>query len=257
MKRVNKHVKYLIFCILFFAFANYGKGQNDIKLVRQGNHKYADGKYSEAEIDYRKALEINPASFKGSFNLGDALYELKNYEESAKLFQDISQRPADLIAKAKAYHNLGNSMLEAKKYKESIEAYKNALRNNPADMETKYNLAYAQQKLKEQQQQQQPQENKDQPQKKEDDPQDKKEQKQQPQEPEEKNQKQQEPSPKEEQPQQQPNKGQPQTPQPQEISKEEAQRMLEALKNDERKTLEKLMRLKAKKTKGKKIEKDW
>merc|ERR1711916_287453 len=94
-------------------------------------------------------------SVKGEFNLADALYEQEDYENAAKLFQDLAKKELEPDQKAEVFHNLGNSFLEAEKYQESIEAYKNALRNNPRDMDSKYNLEYARKKLEEQQQQDQ------------------------------------------------------------------------------------------------------
>lgn len=226
--------------------------QTDLKYIRKGNKSYEEGKYRDAEVDYRKALENDSFSFKGKFNLGDALYQQKNYEESTKLFTEISENIQSKNQKAQVYHNLGNSLLEAKKYKESIEAYKQALRNNPEDLDTKYNLAYALKKLQQQQQQQQQndknkdQKNKDQQKQNKD----KKEQKKQ----------QQQQQKKQEQQQQQQNKegqNKQKAARPQEISKEDAKRMLEALKNNEKKTLQKLLKIKAKSTKARKNEKDW
>ena len=140
----------------------------------------------------------------------------------------------DKPSKAKVWHNFGNSLLESKQYEQSIAAYKNALLNNPADRDTKYNLEYAKLMLKKQQQQQNQQ---DKNQDKKD--QDKKDQDQQKQDQQKKDQ----------------NKNQQQD-QNKKISKEDAERMLEALKNDEKKTLAKLKKTQSKAEKVV-IEKDW
>ncbi len=230
--------------------------QKDAKLIREGNKSFKKGEFKEAEINYRKSLEVNKASIKGEFNLGDALYELKDYEGSQQQFEAISKKIDDPIQRAEAFHNLGNSFLATDKYQESIDAYKNALRNNPADMDTKYNLEYARQKLDEQQKQDQENkdENKDQDNKDDqEDQQDKKDQDQkddqdkQDQKDQEKNQDQNQDE------QQQKNQQQ----QPKQISKQDAERMLEAMKNDEKKTIEKLQKANAKNAKVTKSEKDW
>ncbi|MCF8229092.1 MAG: tetratricopeptide repeat protein [Bacteroidales bacterium] len=256
-----------IFVILFVLAYLPGMAQSDNKLVREGNKKYEEGLFEEAEVDYRKALEKNENSLKGEFNLGDAIYQQNNFTESAKVFNEITRKFADKKVRAEAFHNLGNSYLEDKKYKESIEAYKNALRLNPQDYDTKYNLSYAKEKLKEQQQQQQQQ---NQNQKKNQDQQDSQQDKQKQKQDQQQNQQQQQQDQQRKQQQQQ-NQQQQQKPgeqkdqqekqqaqsQPRKISKEDAQRMLQALKDDEKETMKKLLKLQAQKSKSVKTEKDW
>ncbi|HAH23024.1 MAG TPA: hypothetical protein DCL77_04555, partial [Prolixibacteraceae bacterium] len=99
--------------------------------------------FNKAEIEYRKAIEKKPEDSKWNFNLADALYKQKKFDESAEKFKDIAEHSSDKIDKSRALHNMGNSMLMNNKLEESIEAYKQALRNNPQDLETKYNLLYA------------------------------------------------------------------------------------------------------------------
>jgi len=206
--------------------------QKENKLLRNGNSQYDKGNFKEAEKDYRKALEINKESVKGNFNLGTAVYQEKNYEESAKLYGDLAGKNQDRDIQSKIYHNLGNSFLEAKQYDKSILAYKNALMNNPSDLDTKYNLEYAKMMLKKQQQQQQKKQDKQN--------QDKKDQKK------DQNKDQNKQDQKNQPPQQDQKK----------LSKDEANRMLEALKNDEKKTLQKVKKEKAKvQVVG--IDKDW
>jgi Ca-activated chloride channel homolog len=219
----------LVLVILFFSGFSYG--QKEIKLIREGNKLYESGKYKDAEMNYRKAMDINKNSTIGSFNLGDAVYQQKNYDESSKIFGNLAGTNIPAPEKAKVFHNLGNSFLGAKDYEKSIMAYKNALLNNPSDKDTKYNLEYARQMLKKQQQQQQQQ-------KKDEQNKDKQDNKQNDQ---NKDQKQDKKN---------------QQDQPKKISKEDAQRMLEAMKNDEKKTLQKLKKEKAK-VQQVLIEKDW
>lgn len=239
-------MKQYIIILLLLPLSFSVLAQKEVKLIRKGNNEFKKGNFKEAEINYRKSLEFDNNSVKGEFNLGDALYLQENYEESAQVFDRIGEKIADNNQKSEVYHNLGNSLLESKKYKESIEAYKRALRNNPADMDTKYNLEYAKQKLKEQEQEKQ--DNKEDQQN-----QDQQDQQDQQNKPEDQNQDQQDQ--KDQQSDQKEDNNQ--QPQPKQISKQDAERMLEALKNEEKKTLEKIKKEKAKNAKGKKTEKDW
>lgn len=227
-----------------FSFA-----QSERKHIREGNKQYEENKYEDAEISYRKALDKNEKSYEGVFNLGDASYKQKKYEDAVNHFELLTHKESDKETKAKSYHNLGNSLLQSKKYEESIEAYKNALRNNPRDLDTKYNLAYARAKLKqEQEQQQQEQENKEQDQQQEENKSQQKEQD---------NKKEQNKEGEKEQEQDQTQqKEQQQQPRPDQISKKDAERLLDAINNEEKNIQEKLKKKKARVTKVK-IEKDW
>ncbi len=219
-------MRYLIFiCCLFLAAA--ASGQKESPLIRQGNKSYGSGKYEAAEKDYRKALEINRESFPGQFNLGTAIYKKKDFKESENIFGNLASKNVDKATKSQIYHNLGNSFLEDKQYEKSIAAYKNALLNNPSDLDTKYNLEYAKMMLKKQQQQQQQQQDQKKDQKDKKDQDQNKDQNQQKQPPDQKK-----------------------------ISKEDAERMLEAMKNDEKKTMEKVNKEKAKAVRVS-VEKDW
>ncbi|MEI7897046.1 MAG: tetratricopeptide repeat protein [bacterium] len=224
----------IIIIILLFAGAGLF-AQKENGLLRQGNRKFDKGDYKEAEKDYRKALEINKESVKGQFNLGTAVYKNSNYEEAARIYNNLAEKNVDGEVKSKVFHNLGNSYLQSKEYEKSILAYKNALMNDPKSVDTRYNLEYARMMLKKQQQQQQ--QNKDNKDKK-DDKKDQKDKKDQNQDQKQKNDQQ-------KQPQDQ-----------KKISKEDAERMLEAMKNDEKKTMQKVKKEKAKvQVIG--IEKDW
>ena len=173
------------------------------KLVRSGNKAYKDGHFKEAEIDYRKALTKAPNSQKATFNLGNSLYKQQNYDQAAAQYLKVAQSGTKEAHKANTFYNLGNTLLQSKKYKESIDAYKMALRDDPKDEDTRYNLAYAMTKLQQEKKQQQ----------------DKKQQQK-----EQKKQEQQQ----QKQPQPKPN-----------MSKQDADRMLNAMNNNEKRTLEK------------------
>ncbi len=147
------YVSFVFFTLLSFA----GFSQHERKFIREGNKNYESENYGNAIVAYQKALKETPESFEAAFNLGDALFREKKYEEAAQQFQNLAAQTDDKTKKAISYHNLGNAWLMQGKLKESIEAYKNALRNNPADDQTRYNLAFAQEQLKKQQEQQQQQ----------------------------------------------------------------------------------------------------
>jgi Ca-activated chloride channel homolog len=223
--------------------------QSEKKFIREGNKQYQSKNFPSSEEAYQKALNIDSHSYSAAFNLGDAFYKLKKYDEAENKFANLSQSVNDKTELSRVYHNLGNSQLYQskklmegqkmedgmKKVQESINSYKNALRNNPTDLETKHNLYYAQQLLKQMQQQKQQNKDKKDQEKKDKDKEDKKEN-QDKKENEKKDQKEQQ--------------------QKQQISKQDAERMLEAIKNDEKKTQDKLKKEQMVVKKVKK-EKDW
>jgi len=216
--------------------------QSDKRYVRQGNREYEKNKFSESEILYRKATDKNKNSPDAVFNTGDALYKQKKYEDAGKQFVENVKMNDDRNKKSAAMFNLGNSMLKANKLAESIDAYKGSLKINPENRETKYNLAYAQDLLKKQQEQKQ-QQNKDKQNQNKD--QNKKDQKK------DKN---------DQNKEQQKNDKQDQDKQQQKdqqgMSKDDAQRLLNALANEEKNVQEKVKLAKAAKEKVRSV-KNW
>ncbi|MEN8201282.1 MAG: hypothetical protein ABFS28_01715 [Bacteroidota bacterium] len=236
--------------------------QNDRKVIRQGVKAYQDGDFSEAEVQFRKAGDLNRESFEAEFNTGAAMYGQEKYEETVKQYEDIVDRSEDPETLAKVWHNIGNSFLEAGQYEPSIEAYKNSLRNNPADMDTKYNLAYARQRLEEQEQQQQQnqdqqdQQNQDQQDQQNQDQQDQQNQDQDQQDQQNQDQQDQQNQDQQDQQNQDQQDQQDQEAKPLEISKEDAERMLNAIQQQEKDVKEKVDKKKAAAAKVK-TEKDW
>ena len=241
-------MKSITILILFLiALATAGHAQNERKFVREGNKYYQMAmedstkidtvQFNKAEIEYRKALEKKPDDAKWNFNLADALYKQKKFDESVEKFKDIADRSSNKIEKSRALHNMGNSLLMNNKLDESIEAYKQALRNNPEDLETKYNLLYAMNLKKKQEEQKKKDQDKNK---------DNKDQKKDPNKDQEKNQ---------DQKKDQQNKDQQQ--QQNKISKQNAEQMLQALENNEKKIQEKVKKIQAMKAKSKNVEKDW
>jgi tetratricopeptide (TPR) repeat protein len=218
--------------------------QKEKAATRAGNSEFGKANYPEAESNYRKALELKNNMPEATFNLGDAVYEQKRFEEAGKQFQLSAQTNADAGVKAKAYHNLGNSLLQQKKWEDAIRAYKNALKLNPGDQDTKYNLAYANAMLQKQNEsgQNQNQENKK-------DDQQQEQQQNQDEDKQRENQQQ-------NQQQQDPQQPQNQQPQQSKLSKEEAEQLLQALANEEQKTAQKVQQKNMKAVKVK-TKKDW
>ena len=140
MKKLIVFVTSLLLVLPLFS-------QKESRNVNRGNKLYEKEKYVDSEVEYRKGLEQNSKSFSGTFNLGNALYRQKKYSEALQQYQTASTLTDDKERKAAAFHNAGNSLLQSGDFAKSIEAYKMALRNNPGDEETRYNLAYAQQML--------------------------------------------------------------------------------------------------------------
>lgn len=207
------------------GFSAFAFSQKQVrKDIREGNKEYKQGKMTDAELDYRKALEGNTRSIEAAYNLGNTLYKQGKIQEASEQYQTVVGNESDKSKLSMAWHNMGNVFMAAKDYGKSINAYKNALRNNPKDDETRYNLALAQ-KLWEDQQQQQQNQKQDQKQ----DEQQKKEQDQQKQEQEQ--QKEQEQQQKEQEQQQQ---------NPNEMSKQNADQILDAMMQEEKNTQEKV-----------------
>lgn len=219
--------------------------------VRQGNKLYKEQKYKEASEAYQKALMKQPNYTPGLFNLGNAQYHQKQYEVSRKLFEGTAKTATEKEQKAAANYNIGNTYLEEKKYKEAIDAYKEALRKNPEDENAKYNLSYALQMMKNQQgnddnkndnnkknDKEDDKKNENKQDKKEDDKQDNKQQQDQQ-------------NKKEEEQQQQQDRPQPQ---PSKLSEQQAEQLLNALEQEEKKLQDKMKKGKAVPIK---VEKDW
>ncbi|HEX2969771.1 MAG TPA: tetratricopeptide repeat protein [Bacteroidales bacterium] len=231
----------LIFSLCFAILAVTSFSQPEKKYIRKGNREYEKGKYPQSEILYRKAGDGKVNSPEVTFNIGDALYKQKKFEDAGKQFVDNTTQTVDAEKQSAGYYNLGNSLLQADKLKESIEAYKNSLKLNPSNNMAKYNLGYAQNLLKKQEQQQQQQQQ--QQNQKNDQQQDNKNQNDQQQ-----KDKNQPPDKQQQQDQQQQLE--------QGISKEDAERLLNALANDEKKVQEKVKREKAARTRTRTL-KNW
>ena len=142
--------------ILLMLVAMSGMAQTDRQYVRQGNKLYRAGDFANAEVSYRKAIEKNPRNPQAAYNLGNALMAQKKDSAAIEQFQNAAKLETNPMRKYRAFHNMGVICQGHKMYGEAIEAYKNALRLNPEDNETRYNLVLCKhQKNKQDQNQQQ------------------------------------------------------------------------------------------------------
>ena len=166
--------------LLLMVAATASAQTADRQYIREGNKQFRLGQYDKAEVSYRKAVEKNPKNPQAAYNLGNALMAQKKDSAAVQQFEQSTRIETNPLRKAAAYHNMGVICQTHKMYGEAIEAYKNALRNNPNDDETRYNLVLCKHmKKKQDEKQKQNQQNKDDQNKKDDQKKDdKKDQKQ-------------------------------------------------------------------------------
>lgn len=135
---------FTMLCILWVAL---GYAQEDIKLTAEGNKKFKEKKLLDAEAEYRKAFSANLKNAVPQYNLGNTLYTDESIDAARGKFASSAESAQTKEDRHKAFHNLGNTYMLQKKYQQAVDAYKNALRNNPTDDETRYNLALAKKML--------------------------------------------------------------------------------------------------------------
>ena len=148
---------------LLLATATASMAQADRQYIRNGNKLFRSGQFDQAEVAYRKAIEKNPRNPQAHYNLGNSLMAQRKDSAAIQSLQKSTELETSKIRKAMAYHNMGVVCQQHKMYGEAIEAYKNALRMNPKDDATRYNLELCkrQQKNQQNQQKQQDKDNKD------------------------------------------------------------------------------------------------
>ena len=252
---MQKHSLYIT--ITLSIFTSMSLAQEEKKALRNGNESYSVGKHTEAANSYKRSLKEKQDYYKANFNLGDAYYKIADlirtgkmlppnkrmtadsaanlvYEQAAEQFDVVAKSVSNADTIQKAWHNYGNAKLMQKSYEDAVLGYKKALKLNPKDEDTRYNLAYAQRELKKQQDQQK-KNDKDKKEDKKEEQKDKKE--------------------KDKEDIKNPNNKDQQAPQPQ-MSKEQAEKMLNALKNDEKK-MQALRKKKGEPGQKVKVEKDW
>ena len=245
--------KILLFCLLTASVAGAYAQRSDRSFVRKGNRMFEDSLFIKAEENYLKALDMNPELAEAYYNLGNAYTAQQKPNEAVQQYQKMANvlegRKKELMEDpsaskkeldkcksdlAKTYHNTGVVYHMCEQYDKAVESYKQALRNNPQDDETRYNMILAQRMLQQQQQQQQEQ------------------QQQQDQQQEQEQQQQQQ-----EQEQQQQEQQQQQQEQPEDMSQENAEQILEAAMQDEKDVQERVQEQLMKVQPKKPLDKDW
>lgn len=235
----SKYILFILFVILAVG-ASAQKIERDY--IRKGNRLFNDSVFVDAEVNYRKALEVNPKSTVSMYNLGNTLSQQQKFKDAMEQYVAAGKIEKDKIKLAHIYHNMGVLFQAGKDYAQAVEAYKMSLRNNPKDDETRYNLALAQKMLKDQQQNQQNQDqnqdqNKDEQEKKQDQQKDQNKQNDQ----------------KKDDQQQQPPKPEKKD---NEMSKENAEQLLNSVMQDEKDTQDKVKK-QQQVIQGGRLEKDW
>ena len=243
-------MRYILLIIsLCMAVGSYAQ-RTDRDFVRRGNKLYADSLFVKAEVEYRRALDVNPQSMEAMYNLGNSLLAQQKAEEAMKQYQaaaslipaggrNIAVADEDKMKLAQIYHNMGVLLQSSQQLDACIEAYKRAFRNNPRDHEARYNLTLAmKQRQQQQQEQQQNQDQQNQDQQKEEEKQEQEQQQNQ----------------QEQEQQQQEQQQQPQ--EQQDMSKENAEQMLNAIMQDEKEIQEKVQKA-MQEVQPRRFEKDW
>ena len=266
----------IAFILVLFSISSFSqdKEEQDLLAQKKANDLVYDANtlvnnddYVLAEMEYRKALSEQPNFAVGTYNLGNSYYKKGNFDEALYRHQQTAKHATSKDEKHRTFHNIGNILMQNKKCQEATEAFKNALRNNPTDDETRYNYALAKECA-----QQQQDENKDQNEDKKEDEKEKEKEKEQEQEnqenkPEDEGEKDkkegedkedEEGKPKDEKEDKGKGEEEKQKPQPQpgQLSPQQIKNLLEAMNDQEQKVQDKMNE---QKQKGSKIqtEKDW
>lgn len=229
--------KYVGIVLLLLIAVSMSAQKAERDFIRKGNRFFKDSVYVNAEVNYRKALEANPKSTISMFNLGNTLMQQNKFQEAMEQYVGAAKVEKEKPNLAQIYHNMGIIFHSQKDYAKAVEAYKQSLRNNPKDDETRYNLALAQKMLKDQENQNQDQ-NQDQDKQDQQKEQEKEDQKKQ---------------------DQQENQDQQQKSQPEkkenEMSKENAEQLLNSVMQDEKDVQDKVKKQQV--FQGGRLEKDW
>ena len=232
--------KYILFVVFLLSAVAVSAQKAERDYIRKGNRLFNDSIFVDAELNYRKALEVNPKSTVSMYNLGNTLSQQQKFQDAMEQYVSASNIEKDKMKLAHIYHNMGVLLQAGKDYAKAVDAYKMSLRNNPTDDETRYNLALAQKMLKDQQQNQQNQDQ-NQDQNKDQQKQDQNKDKQNDQKQDEKKD------------QQQPPKSEKQNNQ---MSKENAEQLLNSVMQDEKDVQDKVKK-QQKVMQGGRLEKDW
>lgn len=148
-----RYLKYIFLCIMMVIGGLNMMAQSDRNLIRSGNRLFREQNYAKAEVEYRKAISKNPNNAQAVYNLGNALMAQQKDSAAIEQFTKAGKMETSPVRRAKSYHNIGTICQKTRLYSEAIGAYQEALRDNPNDNETRYNLALCKRLLKNQPQQ--------------------------------------------------------------------------------------------------------
>ena len=230
--------KFLCILLLFSCLTAFAQKAD----LRRGNRQFRKGEYAAADISYRKALMKDTSSVAAHYNLAGNLYRQQNMEEAAKQLEAVQLTAGEEAFAADYYYNRGDVAIAQEDWQTAVNMFKECLRRSPADLDAKENYIYARNKLMEQQQNQDQNQDQDQQQ---DQNQDQNQDQQQDQ---NQNQDQQDQGDQQQQQQQ---------PQPDQLSPQQAQQLLQAIREKEKQTQEKVDQKKAQALKSRQKEKNW
>ena len=151
----------LLILLVSFVVALGANAQSDRQHIRNGNRLYHEQKFEQAEVEYRKALGKNSANPQAHYNLGCALMAQQKDSAAIKQYETAGKMEKTPKRRAMLYHNIGVVCQQHQLYQQAIAAYEESLRNNPNDNETRYNLALCKRLLKNNPQNNQKKNNKD------------------------------------------------------------------------------------------------
>ncbi|MDA9284728.1 tetratricopeptide repeat protein [Flavobacteriaceae bacterium] len=140
--KINKIlINYVL--LIFMSMGSLMSQQNEYEsFIKKGNNSFEENTVL-SEQNYRKAISVSPEFVKGQYNFSNNLYENEYYDEALLNQIEASKYAKTTVDKHQIFHNIGNILMKQEMCKEAVEAYKNALKNNPKDDESRYNLALA------------------------------------------------------------------------------------------------------------------
>jgi tetratricopeptide (TPR) repeat protein len=240
----------LLYSLILISFLAKAQEKEKDKNLPKGNDAFAEKKYADAEAEYRISESKNQKKGIAPYNLGNAIYRQNQPAEAKYHYAKALKNAKTREEKHSTFHNIGNILMKAKEYEGAVEAYKNALRNNPADEQTRYNYALAKKMLKENPPKKDDKKSKDKKNQKEDEKKKKKDQEEK-----NKDQEKKDPNDKDKKEDKDKNQGKSQ-PQPGGISKQRLENLLDAVNNEEKKVQDKVNKQKVQ-ANPKKADKDW
>jgi len=159
MKRKN----YFLIALFLLVQTAWTQQKEEVNnLIAEGNELHQKESFINAEAEYRKALSKDKLNNKAQYNLGNSLYRSSDFDQASQRYFLTQKNSENKEGRHLAFHNLGNTFMQKKDYPKAVEAYKNALRNNPTDDQTRYNYALAKELLEKENQNQDQQDQEDQ-----------------------------------------------------------------------------------------------